>query len=208
METRFFRLVLTTAIASLLAPAALAADALFEPELERREVSKPQIDGRDIQVGLFAGVLSIEDFGSSAIYGAQLLFHVTEDFFLEGQFALAQAGNTSYENLSGSAPLLTDDERDWQTYTAAVGYNLLPGEGFFWGNAFTSSFYLVAGAGGTSFAGEDNMAIVAGGGYRLLISDSWTFDLSARDYMVSLDVTGEDKLTHNLALLGGVAYTF
>ena len=108
METRFFRLVLTTAIAGLLAPAALAADALFEPELERREVSKPQIDGRDIQVGLFAGVLSIEDFGSSAIYGAQLLFHVTEDFFLEGQFALAQAGNTSYENLSGSAPLLTE----------------------------------------------------------------------------------------------------
>jgi hypothetical protein len=64
-----------------------ASDPVISPEVERREVKKPKIDTENFQVGGFAGLISVEDFGSNFIYGARAAYHVTESLFIEGTYA-------------------------------------------------------------------------------------------------------------------------
>ena len=42
---------------------------VIDPEVERREIKEPAIDREDFEVGAFAGIMSIEDFGSDTVYG-------------------------------------------------------------------------------------------------------------------------------------------
>ena len=46
--------------------------------------SARSIDTEDFELGAYVGMLSIEDFESNVVYGARLAYHLTEDFFLEG----------------------------------------------------------------------------------------------------------------------------
>lgn len=186
--------------------AADQARPVIEPEVTRRDVAQPKIDTEDFEVGAYVGFLSIEDFGSNTVYGATLAYHITEKLFAQATYGQSDAGKTSYEILSGSeAPLLTNDERQYQYYDLAVGYDLLPGEVFFGKNwAFNSALYFIAGAGNTSFAGDDYFTFTYGAGYRVLATDSIAVHLDVRDHMFDIDVTGEDKSTHNIEFnLGG-----
>ncbi|HEY5807887.1 MAG TPA: hypothetical protein VIT67_07955, partial [Povalibacter sp.] len=56
---------------------------IINPEVERREIKRAKIDTEDFEIGIYGGILSIEDFESHPVYGARLAYHLTEDFFLE-----------------------------------------------------------------------------------------------------------------------------
>jgi hypothetical protein len=115
-------------------------DQVIEPEVERREVREPKIDTENIEIGVFAGILSIEDFGSDVVYGARLAYHITEGLFVEGTVGQSEAGLTSFEVLSGGAPILSDSDRQFTYYNLNLGYNLLPGEVFIGaGRAYNTS---------------------------------------------------------------------
>jgi outer membrane beta-barrel protein len=182
------------------------AEPVIDPQVERRDVAAPKIDTEDFEVGAYIGFLSVEDFESNTVYGARLAYHITEGLFAEATYGMSDAGRTSYENLSGSAaPLLTNSEREFEYYDLSIGYNLLPGEVFIGRNrAFNSALYVMAGAGNTSFAGDDFFTFVYGAGYRLLATDSIALHFNVRDHMFDIDITGEDKTTHNIEFtLGG-----
>ncbi|MDH3620528.1 MAG: outer membrane beta-barrel domain-containing protein, partial [Gammaproteobacteria bacterium] len=38
---------------------------VIDPQVERREIKEPKIDREDFEVGAYAGIMSIEDFGSN-----------------------------------------------------------------------------------------------------------------------------------------------
>jgi outer membrane beta-barrel protein len=180
-------------------PAQIIDGQVVEPEVARREIKEPKIDSEDFELGAFIGVLSIEDFGSSAVYGARLAYHVTEGFFVEGSVGQSEAGLTSFEILSGGAPLLSDDERTLTYYNLNVGYNILPGEAFLGeGRAYNSALYLSAGLGSTRFAGDDRFTVNFGAGYRFLLTDSITLHVDFRDHLFDIDLLGEEKTAHNL----------
>jgi outer membrane beta-barrel protein len=127
--------------------------------------------------------MSIEDFGSDLVYGVKLAYHVTEGFFVEGSVGRTEGGLTSFEVLSGGAPLLTDSERELTYYNLNVGYNILPGEGFIGeGRAYNTAFYVIAGLGSTSFAGDDRFTVNFGAGYRFLVTDSIALHIDFRDH--------------------------
>ncbi len=44
-------------------PSAEDPGQVIEPEVERREIKEPEIDTEDFEIGLFGGIMSIEDFG-------------------------------------------------------------------------------------------------------------------------------------------------
>jgi outer membrane beta-barrel protein len=133
----------------------------------------------------------------------------TEDFFVEGSYGLSQAGETSFEILSGAPPLLSDDDRDYSYYNIVFGYNIFPGEAFIGSRtAFTSAFYLVAGAGSTEFGGDEQFTITAGFGYRLLLTDSFALHADFRDHIFDSDLLGVDKTTHNLEASLGLSLFF
>jgi outer membrane beta-barrel protein len=172
---------------------------VVEPAVKRREIERARIDTENFEAGAFIGTISIEDFGSSFVYGGRLAYHFTEDLFAEASLGTAKAGRTSYEDLSGAAELLTDDEREYTYYDLAIGWNALPGEVFFGGRrAMPSSVYFTLGAGSTRFAGDDHFTVMVGSGLRLLVTDWVALHLDVRDQMFDSDLLGEQKLTQNL----------
>ena len=77
---------------------------VIEPDIERREIEPPRIDTEDFEVGIFAGQLSVEDFGVNTVTGARFAYHVTEGFFVELAAGQADTELTSFERLSGASP--------------------------------------------------------------------------------------------------------
>jgi outer membrane beta-barrel protein len=182
---------------------------VIDPEVERREIKEPGIDREDFEVGAFIGIMSIEDFGSDVVYGARFAYHVTEGFFIEGTVGQTEAGLTSFEVLSGGAPIIAEDDRTFTYYNLNVGYNLLPGEGFIGeGRAYNTNFYLIAGLGSTNFAGDDRFTVNFGAGYRFLLNDSIALHVDFRDHLFDIDLLGEEKTTHNLEGHLGVTWFF
>lgn len=222
METRFFFfllkplkgfLAITLFTVSLQAlgqePIDLSSKSVIVPEVPRREIHEDQIDTEDFELSVFAGVLSVEDFGSNAVYGLRAAYHLTEDFFTELSYGQSKTEKTSYENLSGGVDLLTDDQRQFSYYNLSIGYNILPGEVFVGGNyAFNSALYVIAGVGSTRFADDDRFTINFGAGYRLLLTDSVAFHIDVRDHMFDIDLLGTDKTTHNIELTTGLSVFF
>ena len=182
---------------------------VIDPAVERREIKEPAIDREDFEVGAFVGMMSIEDFGTDVVYGARLAYHVTEGFFIEGTVGQTEAGLTSFEQLSGGARLIDDDERTFTYYNLNVGYNILPGEGFIGeGRAYNTNWYLIAGLGSTRFAGDDRFTVNFGAGFRFLLSDSVAFHVDFRDHLFDIDLLGEEKTAHNLEGHLGVTVFF
>jgi outer membrane beta-barrel protein len=214
METRFFSLFLALVLfsGSTVAQAQQSEQEqtpdVIQPDLNRRNINEANIDAENFEVGLYAGVIAIEDFESSPIVGARFAYHISEDFFVEATFAQAEAGQTSFEVLSGGAPFLTEDDRDYTYYDLSLGYNL-NGEVFFTKNlVFNQSFYFKAGAGSTDFGGDNRFTLSIGGGYRLLLTDYFALHADVRDHIFSSDLIGEDKDTHNIELTLGATLFF
>lgn len=180
-------------------PTAEAPGQVIDPEVERREIKEPAIDREDFELGAFAGIISIEDFGSEFVYGARLAYHLTEGFFVEGTVGQSEAGLTSFELLSGGATLISDSERKLTYYNVNLGYNILPGEAFIGeGRAYNTSLYLIAGLGSTRFAGDDRFTVNFGAGFRFLLTDSIALHIDFRDHLFDIDLFGEEKTAHNL----------
>jgi len=180
---------------------------VVDPEVERREIKEPAIDREDFEVGVFGGLMSIEDFGSDPVYGVRLAYHVTEGFFVEASVGQSDAGLTSFERLSGNVRLF--DDRTLTYYNLNLGYNILPGEVFVGGSrAYNFNFYLVAGLGSTSFADDDRFTVNFGAGFRWLWTDSIALHADFRDHMFDIDVLGDEKTTHNLEGTIGISWFF
>jgi outer membrane beta-barrel protein len=209
---------LTTALAGLLfAVGAVRAndliehdgESVIEPELQRRTITEADIDSEDFEAGAYAGVMSIEDFGTNFVYGVRAAYHITEDFFAEAAYGRTEANETSYETLSGGAKLLTDSERRFDYYNISLGYNLFPGEAFIGrGHAFNTALYVIAGVGNTEFADDSHFTVNAGAGYRFLLTDWMALHVDVRDYIFKSDLLGNDKTTNNLEFTGGLTFFF
>jgi outer membrane beta-barrel protein len=210
METGFRILLLSAALAlagcagarGVETPEAAAEDEavpeVISPQVERRPVEPAKIDTENWEAGAYIGSLSVEDFEVNKVYGGRIAFHISEDFFAEAIFGKSDAGLSSYERLSGSAPLLTDSEREFKYWSLGFGWNVLPGEVFLGGSrAYNSAVYLTAGAGSTTFAGDDRFTVTLGAGARLLLTDSLALHLNVRDHILEVDVVGTNKETHN-----------
>jgi len=180
---------------------------VIDPQVERREIKEPAIDREDFEVGVFGGIMSIEDFGSDVSYGVRIAYHVTEGFFVEATLGQSEASLTSFESLSGGALLF--DDRTLTYYNLDLGYNILPGEVFIGeGRAYNTNFYLIAGLGSTRFAEDDRFTVNFGAGFRFLLTDSVAIHVDFRDHLFDIDILGQEKTTHNLEGTIGVTMFF
>ena len=218
MESRVLVLFLTAALAVSAGGCArqrtvAAEDAgrppVIEPEIDRREIEQARIDTEDFEVGLFAGQLSVEDFGVSNVLGGHFTYHITEGFFVDLAAGQSDTERTSFERLSGAAQLLTDDERQYSYYNVSLGYNILPGEAFVGENrAVNTVIYVIGGVGKTDFAGDDRFTLNLGVGIRIMPLDWLAVHADFRDYIYDIDLLGQEKTAHNLEARIGVSFFF
>lgn len=170
---------------------------VIEPEVERRNVKVPKIDHENFEVGVFGGVINVEDFDANPSYGLRLAYHISEDFFTEatvGQTTVSRNAAEIFFNFD-----LTRGERQFTYYDVSFGYNFLPGEMFVGRKrAFNTALYVTAGVGGTRFAGDDEFTIALGVGYRMLVSDWLALHLDVRDHAYRSSLLGLEKVAHNL----------
>jgi len=182
-------------------------DQVIQPEVDRRDVKNPKIKSSDFEIGAYAGILSVEDFGSSAVYGARLVYHVTEDYFVEGLYGRSTVSDQSFCDVG--LCLFPQREEPLTYYALSLGYNLFPSEIFAGkGHAMNSAVYLLAGVGNTSFADESHFTFNVGLGLRVLPRDWLALHLTIRDYLFSTDYLGTSKLTSNVELTCGLSVYF
>ncbi len=182
------------------------ASVIVEPEIKRKKIELSEIDAEDIEIGIFVGQMSVEDFGTNILTGASIAYHVTEDIFVAASFGATDTDQTSFEVISG-ARLLTDDERALKYYDLSVGLNVLPGEGFIGSSyAFNSTFYGLLGIGSTEFAGDQRFTVTGGAGYKVIMQDWLAIHIEVKDHLFDIDILGTNKSTHNI--IYDVGFTF
>lgn len=220
MESRSRLLLLTRAFTLALAPLICwpgsamaqeeaASEPLIQPQIKPKPAKPARIDSENLEIGLYTGILSIEDFGSNSVNGARVAYHASEDIFLEAAYGKSSAEKTSYEWLLGDVRLLTEEERQLTYYNISLGFNVLPGESFAGsGYAFHTDLYLIGGIGSTKFAGDNRRTLNLGFGYRAILNDWLAFHLDARNHIFDIDLLGEQKTNHNLELHTGLTLFF
>ena len=186
-----------------------ATPRVIDPEVERREIKRPRIRARNVELGGYYGFLSVEDFGTNPVYGVKAAYHVTEDFFFQAEAGRTTLGKTSFELLNpGVDPLNLGSGRRLTYYSLSVGYNFLPGEVFIGRSlAMNSAFFLMGGIGSTKLAQDQIFSVNFGAGYRVLPTNWLTLQIDVQDRVFKSDIFGTNKLTNNLeARLGVTAF--
>lgn len=183
-------------------------DTIITPDLNRREITEDLLDSENWELGAYAGIFTIEDFGSNPVVGLRLAYHLTENFSLESSFGTTEAKESSIEVLGGGIQLLSDDEREYSYYNISIVFNILPGEVFIGKKtAYNSGFYLLVGAGNTNFNNNDYFTTTIGGGLRFYLNDFIALHATVKDHIFDIDLI-EDKQTHNIETSIGVSLFF
>lgn len=186
---------------------AASVEEVIQPGLQRRDVTVDEIDAEDFEIGVYAGIFSIEDFGSNAVIGARFAYHVSQDFFLEAVYGMTRADDSTIEQFND---VQFFKDRDYRYYNLSIGFNFLPGEAFVldkW--AFKNALYVIGGVGSTEFAKETSYTLNFGFGYRMFVTDFVALHVDVRDHMFDLDSSGlGEKTTHNLEFTTSVSMFF
>jgi outer membrane beta-barrel protein len=220
METRFQRLFLSALLLGIfsfthpvVAQNSSSDDDELEqvitPDIKRRQIKEDDLDTENFELGVFYGILSIEDFGTNGVAGLTLAYHITETFFVEAAYGTSKTEKTSYELLSGGVELLTNDQRDLTYYNVSLGYNFLHGQIFMsdkW--TFNNHFYVMVGAGNTDFAAKEYFTTTIGAGLRFYTTDWLALDLSMRGHSFEHELFGESKRVTNLESRLGLSVFF
>jgi len=217
MEIGFRGFLLALTFVGVILPVAEAAaqsdedgqTSLIEPQIERVEFDESLIDSADFEIALYGGFLAVEDFDTNFVSGIKLGYHITEDFFVQASYGSSEVGDTSFEKLTGGAPLLSDSEREIEYYLISLGFNLFPGEAFFTDSTtFNTVFYISGGIGSTDFAGDERHTISFAAGHRTIFTDNFSLDIEMRDLIFDIDIFGKEETTHNLEFTVGINLFF
>lgn len=198
-----------TALVALAAlPAHAADEPVVQPQVDRRDIKLPKFPSNDFEVGLFGGIYSTQNFGSSPAWGGRLAYHITEDFFIELNAGTTRVSDEAFRRILPGG-IFTDDTETLVYSNVNVGMNVLPGEVFIGRNyAMPSQVFIVAGGGTTRFNGQRMQTFDFGVGVKVFLSDSWALRVDMRDNIFKLDLLGKSDLTHNVELNAGLSFLF
>jgi outer membrane beta-barrel protein len=181
---------------------------VIDPLIARREIKVPKFPSRDLEIGLVFGSYSTQNFGARPVAGVRLGYHVTEDFFVLGQYGRSRVSDEAYRQVLPGG-VLANGSQNLQYGTVVLGYNVLPGEVFFGRNqARLSQGYLLAGLGLTQFAGQRKQTIDVGFGLRVYVADRWAVHAEVRDHVFPLDILGKRQSTQNTEVTLGISTFF
>jgi outer membrane beta-barrel protein len=179
------------------------------PQVDRRDVKPPRFPSNDFEVGVFAGIYEMQSFGSSAVSGLRLGYHITEDVFVEGAYGRTKVSDETFRQIFPNGGVFPSPSENLTYYNLSAGYNVLPGEVFFGRNvAKASAFYVILGVGTTTFVDQKKQTINAGFGTRLLFNDHFAVQADVRSHVFSFDLLGQKQNAKNLEATLGLTVFF
>jgi outer membrane beta-barrel protein len=184
------------------------AESVVVPQVDRRDIQLPKFPSNDFEVGLYGGMYSTQNFGSSFAGGFRATYHITEDFFVELAAGRTKVSDEAFRRILPGG-IFTDNEETLIYSNFNVGMNVLPGEVFFWRDrAMPSQFFILAGGGTTRFNGQRMKTIDFGVGYKVYPFDWMAVRVDLRDNVYTLDLLGKRDSTHNIELNFGLSFLF
>ncbi len=185
-----------------------ANEQVIVPQVDRRDLKVPRFPSKDFEVGLFAGTYSAQNFGTSAVAGLRLGYHITEDFFVQANFGQTKVSDELFRQVLPGG-IFTSDKAALKYINLSAGVNVLPGEIFIGrNNAKASAVYLTGGVGTTTFNDQKRQTINLGLGMRVLFTDRAAINVDLRDHIFSLDLLGKRQSTQNVELTAGFSFFF
>jgi outer membrane beta-barrel protein len=185
-----------------------ANEQVVVPQVERRELNLPKFPNKDFEVGAFGGVYSTENFGASGVAGLRLGYHITEDFFVQANFAATRVSDENFRQILPGG-VFPKEKETLSYYNLSAGFNVLPGEVFLGRNrAKVSAVYLIGGVGSTRLNEQRRQTFNFGVGMRVLLAERAAIQVDLRDHVFSLDLLGQRKSTQNLELTTGLSWYF
>ncbi len=208
--TRHRPVLLAALLGALASPpsGAQSTEQVIVPEVERREISVPRFPSNDFEIGLFGGTYSVQNFGTSAVGGVRLGYHVTEDVFVEGAYAQTNVSDELFRQVLPGG-IFDRPKKPLKYLSLSAGVNVLPGEIFIGRKvAKASAVYLIGGIGTTQIADQKKQTFNFGLGMRVLFTDRVLLRVDLRDHVFPLDLLGQRQTTQNLELTAGMSYLF
>lgn len=206
MDNRFQFLLLKARALSLAVGLVCSPVALAEETSSSMDLSG--INNEVFELGVFAGIINVEDFSSEFVPGLSVTFRASEDFFIQYNYLEADIALSSYENSQGQ--LFSGSDRTFSHYDLLIGYNLFQGEFFGAPNqAKLSALYAVAGIGNTEFGGESSFTYTLGLGYEVAITRHIGIHADFRNYVYqSALVSAEKRMVNATQVSVGAKYLF
>lgn len=205
--------LLAAALLALAAPAFAqstqpANEQVVVPQVDRRDLKLPKFPSKDFEVGAFGGVYSAENFGASGIAGLRLGYHITEDVFVQANFAATKVSDENFRQILPGG-IFPSPKETLSYYNLSVGANVLPGEVFLGRNrAKATAVYLIGGIGSTKLGEQRRQTFNFGLGMRLLLAERAAIQVDLRDHIFSIDLLGKRQSTQNLELTTGFSWYF
>jgi outer membrane beta-barrel protein len=185
-----------------------ANDQVVVPQVDRRDIQLPRFPSNDFSIGAFVGSYATQNFGTSLVGGLRAGYAITEDFFVEGVYALTKVSDEMFRQVLPGG-IFPSPSQTLSYYNFSAGYNVLPGEVFIGGKrAKPAAFYLIGGVGSTNFAEQRRPTFNFGVGYRVFLTDWAALQIDMRDHIFSLDLLGTRQSTQNLEFTGGLTVYF
>lgn len=178
------------------------------PEVNRRPIKLPKFPSNDFEISTFAGAYATQNFGTSAVYGVRLGYHITEDVFVQAVYGQTKVSDASFRQILPGGVFVNPTEK-LSYYNVSAGLNVWPGEVFFLRSyAFPSTMYTIAGIGSTSFNQQRRQTFNLGFGAKVYFRDWLSVQVEMRDHIFSLDLLGKRQSTHNLEFTSGLSFYF
>jgi outer membrane beta-barrel protein len=208
MDLRFQHVLLTTKAITLTA-LCLLSSSVFSAEKDSDSNGMSNINNEVFELGVFAGIVNIEDFTSELAPGLSATFRASEDYFIQYNYLQADASLSSFEKNRAGA-VLGGPNKTFVHYDLLVGYNLFRGE-FFTSStkAGLSALYLFAGVGNSEFGGESNFTYTLGVGYEVAFSRHFALHFDFRNYIYESSlVLDKEQSVNATQILTGIKYSF
>jgi len=207
---KFRKIVLCCVYFSALPPLASAAQnekppiKVIDPDKKVTSANPAALDTEHFELGLFTGLLSVEDFNTNPVIGASLRYYLNEKFLIEGSIGTSETKRANTEGNQDFNP-----ERDFSYFSVSAGYQFVKGRSF-WGKKrkYNTGLYVLGGLEQVDFADESNTGIVIGVSYKTILTDYLTINLDFKDHIVKRDFIGDDKMTQNIEISFGVNTIF
>lgn len=166
------------------------------------------LKSESVEIGVFTGVINIDNFGSEWIAGLSGTFHASEDFFLQYNYLQTDVGLSSFEKSQGN--YFSGSDRRFVHYDLLVGYNILQAEMYPRpGAANTSALYLIGGVGETRFGDEESFTFTYGIGYQVALWREVILRVDYRNHSYDSSlVRGSEKTKKNTQFSVGLSYLF